>query len=191
MRQEFRQASDMPEDALERTLSMIFRESPRNSVRMMFVSCWHVSEYESAAMWSHYVQHGIGVVVRSSVARLIESLADAPDLVQIGQVHYVDFQTAIVPGGNAFWPLLVKRLSFDHERELRAIVIHAPLNSQNALDFDVAPEHLLVPIDLSQLIEAIYVAPGAWYADVVREVLLRFGLTCDVRQSSMDDKPLQ
>ncbi len=52
------------------------------------------------------------------------------------------------------------------------------------------PDHLLIPVYLSELIEAVYVTPGAWYGEVTREVMNRFGLVCEVRPSAMDDEPL-
>lgn len=190
MREAFIQADvTMPEEALENTLRMMYEDAPRNSARMTYVSCWHVSDYESAAMWAYYVQHGIGVAIRSSVQRLIGGLKDTPDMVHIGLVHYVDYQKVVIPGGNVFWPFLMKRRSFEHEHELRAIVLQ-PTTVDGRIDLDAAPDHLSVRVDLFALIEAIYVAPGAWYRDVVQEVLNRFHLECEVRQSAMDDKPL-
>ena len=191
MREAFKQDGNLTDDVIETVLRQMFREAAQNSARLTYVSCWHMSEYESAAMWAYYVQHGIGVAVRSTIARLMASIKDVPDAVHIGQVHYIDFKTAVIPGGNAFWPIVVKRLSFEHERELRAIILRPNVVGQNhQLDLAGAPDRLLIPVNLSELVEAIYVAPGAWYRDVVQEVMDRFGLECEVRQSSMDDEPL-
>lgn len=190
MRTSLKQSESLPADAIESVLQQIFHKTARNSARMIYVSCWHISEYESAAMWAYYVQHGIGVAVRSTVERLIASMKDATDTVQIGQVHYVDFQKDVMPGGNAFWPFLMKRRSFEHEHELRAVVLRPNFVENHEIDPTGAPDHLLIRVDPFALIEAVYVAPGGWYRDVVEEVMSRFHLECEVRQSSMDDKPL-
>jgi hypothetical protein len=41
--------------------------------RVHFVSCWHASSYESAALWSQY-SRGSGIALRSSVTRLRNSV---------------------------------------------------------------------------------------------------------------------
>ena len=44
----------------------------------------------------------------------------------IGRVSYVDYNTTIIPEGNAFFAYLHKRQSFEHEREVRAIIFEIP-----------------------------------------------------------------
>lgn len=86
-----------------------------------FLSCWHASQHESAAMWALYQRDGYGVAVQSTFTRLIESFkTEMP--VYAGIVHYVDFEKTIIPDNNAFAPYVYKRLSFEHEHEVRAII---------------------------------------------------------------------
>jgi hypothetical protein len=46
---------------------------PQHMVRL---NCWHLSEYESAAMWTLYEREGRGIAVRSTWSRLTESITD-------------------------------------------------------------------------------------------------------------------
>jgi streptogramin lyase len=43
------------------------------------VSCWHINDYESMAMWELYAQSGSGIAIRSSSLRLVESLTTRPN----------------------------------------------------------------------------------------------------------------
>ena len=85
--------------------------------RWMPVSCWHLNELESAAMWRLYLKSDEGVAIRSSFARLRDSVRDFAFPVFIGVVNYLDFATDRFREGISFAPLFHKRRSFDHERE--------------------------------------------------------------------------
>jgi hypothetical protein len=54
------------------------------------VSCWHMNEHESAAMWSLYLRSNEGVCIQSTYRRLRSGL---PKCVFIGEVNYIDYQT--------------------------------------------------------------------------------------------------
>jgi hypothetical protein len=158
--------------------------------RAMFISCWFASEHESAAMWKLYLQGSHGIAIRTSHAALTTSLE--PSTLNIGttMVQYVDYQSAPMPFGNIFFPFVFKRISFEHERELRAIVwgledVNHPQIAQGATGVPVK-------IDPADLIQAIHVSPSApkWFGDVVSAVILRYGLTCPVIHSSLYERPV-
>jgi hypothetical protein len=85
-----------------------------------YLSCWHSSPHESAAMWALYQHDGYGVAIQSTFKRLTESFK-GEQTIYAGCVHYVDYDTVAIPDGNSYTPYLYKRLSFEHEREVRAI----------------------------------------------------------------------
>jgi hypothetical protein len=85
-----------------------FRES-------VLVSCWHINEHESAAMWKLYLQSNKGISIKSSVRRLIDSIQCAEE-VYVGAVQYRDYEVAGFPSMNVFHPFISKRKSFGHER---------------------------------------------------------------------------
>lgn len=150
-----------------------------------YVNCWHMNEYESQAMWRLYSRDGIAI--RSTFERLRSSFNDAPQYVHIGEVIYRDHRGCPRSEDlrNPFALVLRKRMSFEHERELRAIATSGFITAEN----DV----LGIPIDvnLPTLIERVYVAPGrpTWFRELVACVMKRYELNVPLEASSLDERP--
>lgn len=173
------------------------------------ISCWHMGEHESAAMWDLYLRSRNGVAVRSTLRRLKASFPEANAsgvgrgadgranalAVHMGAMKYIDYKTESIPPGNLVHPFLFKRKSYEHERELRALVFDLPIDGRGsvALEESWCPGGgVQVPIDINQLVESVYVAPlaDAWFRDTVRAVTERWGFSFEVRQSSLNEDPL-
>lgn len=186
-------------------ITRAFSESlPRRSKRT-YINCWHMSEFESAAMWSLYVHEGRGVAIRTTFDRLCESFRTG-DRIYVGGVIYVDYGNDVIPESNTFYPFMHKQHSYEHEREIRAILPDDgyiakdsrgnPIVDRNGHQREdpsyVGPPGRLVPVDLTSLIDAIYVAPYTpdWVVEVLREVTERFGQSFDMRRSSLDEIPV-
>jgi hypothetical protein len=126
------------------------------AARTLGVSCWHINEYESEAMWQLYTVAGRGIAIESTKATLEGVLGGKG--ITVGQVRYADFDSDIDTG---LWrdKGFLKRKSFEHEQELRA-TIRLP-----TLDVGTA-----VPCDLNALIAQIHIYPKAppYYAEAVR-----------------------
>ena len=58
--------------------------------------------------------------LQSTFKRLTESFK-SERLTYVGRVHYVDFDTTLIPDNNTFAPYVYKRPSFEHEHEIRAV----------------------------------------------------------------------
>ncbi len=86
-----------------------------------------MNEHESAAMWKLYAQTNEAVAIQSTYQKLASCL---PENVFVGVVHYIDYETQWLPEGNAMWPFVHKRKSFEHERELRALFEDLPINEK-------------------------------------------------------------
>jgi hypothetical protein len=208
-------AQGWADEWVESTLEMLKRSNGL-APRTHFVSCWHESEYESEAMWKLYAD-GRGVAVQSSFSRLSEALADAKPLIYIGVVEYVDYDNAVIPGGNSYWPFMHKRLSLAHEHEVRAITsgferhvyqrdsfdlpgVRDELLQEAREQFDVEldpqtlepPLGLHIPVRLEVLIERVFVTPDApnWLGDLVRAVIARYALNVQVDQSRLGEDPI-
>lgn len=153
--------------------------------RMAFMSCWHVGEFESAAMWEIYQREGRGVAVQSTWGALTSNLQGEREIFG-GRVKYVDYATSYLGDGNGFDAFMHKRLSFAHEREARLIALVPDI-----VTVGVAPSVVAVPVDISAMIENVYVAPGApgWVFEVIAEATRRHGLDLPVVQSSLDQDP--
>ncbi len=158
----------------------------------MLVSCWHLNDQESAAMWTLYARASYAVAIRTTYAKLRAAL---PEDVVIGMVNYVDYSVLSFDEGNILAPFFHKRRSYEHERELRAVIWdHSwSTNPGQPLNFEVPPPDngRWVPVDLNQLVQAVNVAPSSesWYRDLVANTAQRFGLTAPVARSDLDDAP--
>lgn len=154
------------------------------------INCWHENEHESAAMWSLYEASSSGVAICSTFERLCSAFAGFEHPVFIGRVEYVDYETFTIPLGNTFLPLLHKRLSFAHEREVRAIISHTEPVADGSPTAPVLAQY--VPVDLVRLVQAVYVAPQGqrWVAEAVEETVQAFGFSFDVRQSDLARDPV-
>ena len=167
------------------------------------VNCWHASTHESAAMWRLYAPTTAAVAIRSTVRRLRRAIGSAPapppgfggsDRVHIGMIDYIDFASQRIPDGSFAAQFFRKRRSFEHERELRALVLQFPLVATGHVDYARRPTDagLSVPVNLSQLVDQVLVAPQApeWYAKLVTRVAKQYGLDVLPTQSELDATPL-
>jgi hypothetical protein len=177
---------DLPSNALK-NLRDAWKTLPLARERQRLVhalNCWHLNPHESAAMWSLYLKSNEGIAIQSTYRRFCASFHKASMPVFVGQVKYIDYETeAFIEPANMFSAFLHKRKSFEHEREVRAIVGH----------YKAPDDHgQYVPTDLGILIEAIHIAPNApaWFFQVVQGTLDRFGISVPVLQSDLMKKPL-
>lgn len=155
----------------------------------VMINSWHMNESESAAMWKLYARTEEAVCVQSTFDRLRNVL---PSGTPLSIVKYIDYDTEWMPDGNVFYPFLHKRLSFAHERELRALRWDPP-TTDTGIDWSAAAADSgeWVSADLSALVERVLVAPAAptWFLKLVDGVSTRYGLTARVVQSDLDKEP--
>lgn len=157
-----------------------------------YVNCWHMNNTESAAMWKLYAQTNESVAIQSTYSRLHQTLQSEA---YIGMVNYIDYEKDWLPEGNGFWPYVHKRLSFEHEKELRVLHQDLPVNEEmNRFDHDRVNNEFgkSIPIDLSVLIENVYVSPTAphWFYNLVANVSKKYGFEFDVKQSELSKTPV-
>jgi hypothetical protein len=166
--------------------------------RLIYMSCWHLSSVESAAMWDLYQREGRGVAIRSTWGSLTQSITDHR-WVNGAKVSYVDYSQVLIPEWNVFYAFLHKRESFAHEREVRLLMLGGQPDTKDDIvaDFDEqtwTPEGPVVPIavDLAELVDAVYVAPEApdWIRTVVAGLTSQYGYQFPVLQSDLDRDPI-
>ena len=160
-----------------------------------FMSCWHLNEVESAAMWKLYVSHNEGIAIQTTFERLVGSFqGDESDLFQVyvGKVAYLDYEHEEFIEGNTFIPFLHKRLSFQHEHELRAIIQPIPPSGDPLTESEPYADGLLVEVNLQMLIECIYVAPtsAVWFETLVRNIAKKYDLRASIQNSDLARDPL-
>ncbi len=151
-----------------------------------FVNCWHMNYHESAAMWYQYAKTNEAIAIRSTFQKL-DDLLDSDCL--LGVIKYIDYEHDWLPEGNLLFPFVHKRLSFAHEQEIRVVVQDNP-NLPNFVK-EIRPDGIWKKLDLSLLIEEIYVAPTSptWFHELVEKVISKYELNKPVIQSTLDKEP--
>ncbi len=157
------------------------------------VNCWHLNEYESAAMWKMYLKSNEGIAVQSTFKRLKDSLRDKEHDIFLGKVKYINYSKLVDPVEVFTHPVLYKRKIFRHEQELRAVIRKLPKRRFfSPRSKPTIGEGIYVPVDLKVLIDKIYLAPISltWQSELLKSLVAKYQIDKEVVQSSMDDKPL-
>lgn len=174
----------------------------------VFVSCWHMNDFESDAMWKIYGLGEEGVAVRSTYSRLERVLAVHPEY-NLGEVQYLDYESDAFPTGNPLFQFMCKRAAFQHEQEIR--VIHDRLKRAfdvkeewgrshgvkadtpvDYREFGPCPDPgVRIAVSIPDLIQGIVVSPSSkrWFRDLVESVVRKFGYDFPVGISGMRGEP--
>lgn len=143
------------------------------------VNCWHQNEFESEAMWRLYSENNKGIAIQTTLQNLVDSIDD--QRIFLSEVKYINFSDEkLEPKDllvNGHLSPLLKRKSFEHEKELRLFL--QPENDLKSLSVpNYHYKHELIEVDISKLISKIYISPYATelFANSVKEVMRRFGI---------------
>ena len=155
-----------------------------------YISCWHANEFESAAMWDIYARTDEAVAIETTYGKLAGAL---PGNAYLGMVRYIDYRTQWLPEGNTFYPFIHKRISFEHEREVRAVIQELP-TEQNQIAVGKTNDKFghSVPIVLDSVIDTVHVSPTSpsWLMELVSNVLAKYGLHCLMEKSDLYSSPV-
>jgi hypothetical protein len=146
------------------------------------ISSWHINEYESFAMWQIFTQNSEGLAIQSTVKRLQDALAPEKNYKQyIGEVNYIDYKKEYIPFDDLFFPFLFKRKSFQYEREVRIITDV----TENTVKLN---DGLKINVDITQLIEKIYIHPKSenWYKNLVIQLVTQLGFDFEIEKSDLE-----
>lgn len=154
------------------------------------VNCWYINEYESAAMWSLYSRTGAGITIKSTYNRLKNALRESPIVIHVGIVKYVDFQRDLTEWGVGFIPILLKRKSFEHEHELRAVIWSQ--EGENNKYCEKIEHGIRVKINLDELVDSVYLAPFTpqWIHSLVNNIMDKFEFNKALKQSGLEGEPV-
>lgn len=179
-----------------------------------------MNEIESAAMWDLYAKRDQGIALQTTYAKLAACLPAKvpgrsfepaqhpggrtvipPSNIYVGEVVYV-YETDAMVTGNALIPYIHKRKSFEHERELRAVITEFP-RTEGELEYPANrfPRRrfvvtnplsgLQVNVSVGDLVEKVLVAPTApaWFGELVKNVSTKYGLdSCCVDKSRLYER---
>jgi hypothetical protein len=96
--------------------------------KYVFLNCWHMNEYESAALWRLYLKSDEGIAIQTTRDRLSSAFLGGQDAVWSVPLHYIDYVNDDPPIPTRMAPFRYKRKSFEHEKEIRAIVYAGALS---------------------------------------------------------------
>jgi hypothetical protein len=159
----------------------LLAEHFREVASMVRVQCWFASPYESVAMWRNFARDG--VAIKTTVRSLRTSLDLSSEHLRIARIQYVDHGTYDIgdSGYSALASLLLKRRGYEHEQEIRAMV----------LPMDESSSGISLGVEPATLIEGIVVSPEYpdWAVPAFREIIYRMGLKIEVETSSLKSAP--
>jgi len=148
--------------------------------RFTFVNCWHANTHQSIAMWRLY---GESVAIQTSYERL--GTAFTQDDVYAGMVRYIDYEKELIHRLNRrseYALFMTKDQSYDHEKEFRLVLPEYPPREEinagaNVEQYPYLGKGVSITVDLSVLLEAIYVSPKLQdeHVEVVSKILKKYG----------------
>ncbi len=151
--------------------------------KIAFFHCWHMNDDESDAMWKVYDPGRTGVAIQSTVGKLRSSLAATDKSVYMGKIRYCKDPGDSPPNTNIYvWRFFRKRMAFQHEKELRAVVIDKTQAGQPGVK---------IPVNLDELIGRVVISPYAepWIAPLVKTLASRLGYKFEVVLSEAAGPP--
>jgi hypothetical protein len=162
--------------------------------RLSKITCWHIEDHESDAMWQLYSGEGKGIAITTSTERL--SAAFKPfrlrpsygeENIASGCVRYVDLlaERLQLNGSERFF---YKHNAFSWEREFRQMI---SLRMAEEFGADVPNDGIYVECDLSSLVDEIYLGPSLdeETQESVRKACEAKGLADKVKLSCLLGRP--
>jgi hypothetical protein len=169
-----------------------------------YVSCWHMNDCESAAMWKIYGNQAIAI--RSTYNKLFTYLyyilQDRFELYRFGEVNYINYQKEKVPDDGVLSEYFCKRKSFIHEAEFRIVIQDLPIkildrDENGGYRFQYLKDEPIIDgisttFDFVNLIDKIYVAPTTpdWLYNSLQDVLIKYDCPNKLKRSSFDIDPI-
>ncbi len=180
----------------ERIPSQIFKNVREYRIfltKCTIINCWHLSEYESAAMWRLYLKSNEGIAIQSTFERLKNCFIDEGYEIYIDKVDYVDYETGFIPTLDVY-SYFYKRKSFEHEKELRAVIQTFYYNKNGSINYKKSrfDDGAYVEVDLDILIDKIYIAPTSpkWIYKLIKSTIKKYSLDKQVLKSSLNRIPI-
>lgn len=155
-----------------------------------YINCWHASDTESVALWKQYGTEKGAIVIRSTYEKLVRAFPDNDQekTVHMGMIQYLNYanpEEYMKFNSNLMTPLFHKRIEYQHEREVRALVFLSPdrANDQNGFKIN---------IDVDKVIEEIRMGPRTpkWITEIVAKLIEKYDLHLKVLPSQLDEKPI-
>ncbi|GEN23972.1 DUF2971 domain-containing protein [Halomonas cupida] len=157
----------------------------------LYVSCWHQSEHECAAMWKLYGQDKNSVCIFSTNERLEAAIAPvfSCNMLEIQRVSYIDHINDNF-SGNPLDPFIAKSKPYAFERECRVVAWNSNIDLSKTPKSDESGR--LFEVNLEQMIHKVVVSPHAdpWFKDTVKRLCNDASVKVDIEDSVMRMQPI-
>lgn len=186
-------------EVMERQFSTPFGSYPRDDAERLFpacrewiyVSCWHQSEHECAAMWRLYGRDKNSVCIFSTDEQLKAAIAmnSSCDRLEIERVNYI-FHINDSFSGNLLDPFIAKSKPYAFERETRVVAWNS------GVDVSTSPKNensgLLLEVNLGKMIQKVVVSPHSdpWFKEIVKKLCEEARLSVEVEDSVIRMEPV-
>lgn len=160
-----------------------------------FVSCWRADLEECSRAW---VEYEADIAIKSKFMTLQDAIASsfgqAGEEIRYGMIQYIDRLTQKIPFSDRFYPVMLKSLAFEWEKEFRVVwrvdqfyesVAHQLIN----LNKDTPEVESAVGLPIREnIIEEIVLAPGHDISlyDKVQNMIEEAGINASVSFSQCD-----
>ena len=180
-----------------------FFSSTDNVRQFWFANCWHMNEFESAAMWNIYLDTKNGIAIQSTFEKLVNSFSKTEEDIFASIVKYVDYNSTTYhrlmddnkwsenSPSTTVNPGIYKRKSFEYENEIRVFYIDTPIEyEQEKITQRNLPEGKRIITDLRLLIDTIYIAPKAdrWFKNLVESITKKYELNVQIKSSILYER---
>lgn len=156
--------------------------------QILYVSCFHAAEYETAFMWHQYSQQD-GVAIQITEERVKKAFINTKEKIYLSKVKYLDYATDYIDPTQLFNLAIHKRKSFEFEQEVRCICMKMPSEMKSTDNlYDIkTPKGIKIPVDLNLLIDKIYLFPYApkYLEDNVKVLIDKFNLHEEIISSDL------
>jgi len=186
-------ATGLQDRALEEEMARFYWETnPMKSLTL--INCWSINPHESYALWKIYLGGEVnGVAIKTSISSLKKAIVKGhdpfPEDIFVSKVKYKSY---LNESNLSRWSLITtKKPFYDFEKELRLFIMNFPRSEGGYKTPYEMDQGRLVKVDLSQLIQKIYISPfseKSYKQDVV-QMLAKNGLSSVlIRDSEIQDQ---
>jgi hypothetical protein len=165
----------------------IYQHAGAGFRKYVYINCWHNNDCESAALWKLYLKSNEGIAIKSTRNKIHESIIDKEYPLFSLLVKYIDYKMDDPPVPTRIAPFRYKRKSFEHEREMRAVILTEAVDSEGNLKMPVAENGLKVSVDFNLFVDSIWIAPTApaWFIELVKSVCNQYEIKSEIFISSL------
>lgn len=151
------------------------------------VSCWNKYDSETYALWKVYSSVKEGIMIKSTIEKLVSAFKNTEDKVLLSEVRYVDHEKDTIEDGSIHLPLLYKNTAYEYEKEVRLIWHYDFSKMPSVWDHEPLEKGRSIAIDINELIDEIIISPYApeWFFENIKSLLDKYEIVKPVRYSKL------